>query len=78
MTYAERESIFSKESLSINDISLLLGIGYDASAKLVRDIKRALQFKGTLRLDIQGKIHAEDYFEYFNITDKQRYVRDKN
>ena len=71
MTFKEREEIFSKEYLNIKDIQELFGIDYNASAKLIRQIK----FKYD-RLGIQGKIHVEDYFEYFNITDRQRYVKE--
>ena len=63
-----REEIFSKDYLTIKDIQELLGLDYNSSAKLIRQIK----FKYD-RLGIQGKIHTEDYFDYFNILDRQRY-----
>lgn len=69
MTYAEREAIFSKEYITISDLQALLGLTYQASAKKIREIK----FKFD-RLQVQGKVHVEDYFDYFKITDKQRYV----
>lgn len=71
MSYSEREQIFSKEYLTIKDLQQLLGLSYQMSAKLMRQIK----FKFD-RLGIQGKLHTEDYFEYYNITDKQRYVKE--
>jgi serine/threonine protein kinase HipA of HipAB toxin-antitoxin module len=43
---------------------------YQVSARLMREMKRKFD-----RLGMEGKIHTEDYFEYFNITDKQRYVK---
>lgn len=70
MSYEEREKIFSKDYLSIKDIQVLLGLTYQCAAKLIRQIK----FKHD-RLGIQGKIHIEDYFEYYRITDRQRYIR---
>lgn len=39
------------------------------SAALFRQIKFRYD-----RLGIQGKLHVEDYFEYFRITDKKRYM----
>lgn len=70
MTYEKREEIFSKDCITIADLQELLELDYNSSAKLIRQIK----FKSD-RLGIQGKLHIEDYFEYFNITDRQRYVR---
>lgn len=71
MSYSEREQIFSKEYLTIKDLQQLLGLSYQIAAKLMRQIK----FKFD-RLGIQGKLHTEDYFEYYKITDKQRYVKE--
>ena len=68
MTYAQREEIFSKEYLTIEDIETLLGLCYQDAAKTIRNIKRR-----TDRLGIRGKIHIQDYFDYFNIS-TDRYV----
>lgn len=66
MTYSEREAIFAKEALSISDIQILFNITYQHAAQIIRNIKRKYD-----RLGIQGKIHTEDYFKYFNIkTDR--------
>lgn len=70
MSFEEREKIFSKDYLSIKDLQALLGLTYQCAAKLIRQIK----FKHD-RLHIQGKLHVEDYFEYFKIKDKQRYIK---
>lgn len=64
-----REEIFQKEVLTIKDLEFLLDIDYNSSAKLIRQIK----FKHD-RLGIQGKLHVEDYFDYFNIVDRTRYA----
>jgi hypothetical protein len=72
MSFADREQIFSKDYLDIEDLQNLLGLTYQLAARKMREIK----FKFD-RLGIQGKIHTEDYFEYFNITDKQRYVKEQ-
>ncbi len=73
MTYAEREQILSKDALSIKDIEMLLGLTYQSSAKLIRQIKFTYD-----RLKIEGHLHIEDYFEYFKITDKARYLKGEN
>lgn len=62
MTYAEREAIFSKDYLTIADLETLLGLTYQMAAKRMRDIKRRSD-----RLGIQGKIHVQDYLEYFDL-----------
>ena len=78
MTYAVREAIFSKDYITIKDMQALLGMGYNDAAKMIRDIKRELtlnpKYNGQgVRLDVQGKLHVQDYLDYFNITDHQRY-----
>ena len=75
MTYSKREEIFSKEYLTIRDIQDLYGLGYDDAAKMIRDIKKWFECKGsTPRLNIQGKLHTQDYFDYFGITNYDRYM----
>lgn len=69
MTYAEREAIFSKEYLTIADLETLLGLNYQMAAKRMRDIKRKND-----RLGIQGKIHVQDYLDYFQLP-IERYRR---
>lgn len=71
MTYAMREEIFSKEYLSIEDIQELLGLHYQDAARTMRNIKRR-----TDRLGIRGKLHVQDYLDYFQIP-PDRYVKPK-
>ena len=76
MTYAKREEIFSKEYLSIVDLQELFDLEYQGAAKLMRDIKRGFEVRGqALRLDLQGKLHTQDYFEHFRITSIERYLK---
>lgn len=70
MSYEEREKIFSKEVITINELALLLDTQYQVAQRVMLQIKRKCD-----RLGIQGKLHIEDYFEYYGITDKQRYIR---
>ena len=80
MTYAKREEIFSKDYLTIADLQELLGLEYQGAAKLMRTIKRELnmnpKYNGQgVRLDLQGKLHTQDYLDYFNITRLERYSK---
>ena len=76
MTYAKREEIFSKEVLSISDIQELYGLSYQQSSRFLREIKTWFKLNGrNLRIDIEGKIHVQDYLEYLNIkSDNLRYA----
>ena len=69
MNYAMREEIFSKEYLSVKDVQELLGLSYNDAALTIRNIKRI-----TDRLNIRGKIHVQDYLDYFQIP-PDRYVK---
>ena len=64
MTYTEREQIFSKDFITTQELKVLLGYSNisGASAKM-SEIKRVVGD----RLKIKGKIHIEDYLEFFNI-----------
>ena len=70
MTYARREEIFSKETMTITEFGEVMNLSYQMAARTIRDIKRVSN-----RPQIQGKLLVEDYFDYYGITDKQRYVR---
>ena len=75
MTYSRREEIFSKDYISIADMQDLLGMGYDDAAKMIRDIKRSLKFGGAkVRLNVQGRLHVQDYLDYFKIDNPMRYA----
>lgn len=76
MTYARREEIFSKEYISIADMQDLLGLSYNDAAIKIREIKRAIELSGQrVRLDIQGKLHVQDYLDYFRIDNAARYAQ---
>jgi hypothetical protein len=70
MTYARREEIFSKETMSIKEVGEVMNLSYQMAARLVRNIKRTSN-----RPQIQGVLLIEDFFDYYGITDKQRYVK---
>lgn len=71
MTFDQRNEIFAKDYLSIADVQILLGINYNAAAKIIREIRDQ-----TDRLHMQGKIHVQDYIDYFNLN-IDRYVPSK-
>ena len=71
-TYTQREQIFAKEYLDVNDFMRLFGISLSSAYKLIREVKR-----NSDRLKIQGRVHIQDYFEYFDIPDTSRYVQPK-
>lgn len=71
MTYARREEIFSKETMSITEFGEVMNLSYQMAARVIRDIKRTSN-----RPQIQGVLLVEDFFDYYGITDKQRYVRE--
>ena len=79
MTYEERVEMFSKDYLTIADIQILLGIASKAKASTIMcDIKRGLKlspkYNGQgVRLDIQGKLHVQDYLDYYHLP-SERYV----
>ncbi len=68
MTMERRREIFAKDCLTISDIGELLELNYDGAAKVMRNIKRKSD-----RLEISGKIHVQDYLDYFNIP-SDRYL----
>lgn len=70
MTYARREEIFSKETMSIKEFGEIMNLSYQMAARLIREIKRK-----SSRPQIEGILLIEDYFDYYNINDKQRYFK---
>lgn len=77
MTYEQREQIFAKDVLTIDDISLLLQISYKQASALVCQIKRNFDFQGKpVRITAKGRLHTQDYLDYFNIgKDNLRYCK---
>jgi hypothetical protein len=74
MTFVKWEEMFAKDYLTIADMQDLLGMTYNDAAATIRDIKRSLKLseKG-VRLDVQGKLHVQDYFDYYRISNTERY-----
>lgn len=70
-TASEREEIFNKECLTIADFQILFGVGYHDAARIIRNIRRRCD-----RLHIEGRIHTQDYFDYFELK-TDRYIFNK-
>lgn len=71
MTYTRREEIFSKDIITIDELAELLNTSYQEAAKIMRNIKRRFD-----RYPHQGKLHVEDYKEFFGIShDNPRYFK---
>lgn len=68
MTYQEREAIISKELLDKNDMAKLCGVAPCTALEIIQNIKRK-----KCRIDIAGRVHIQDYIEYFGL-DMARFV----
>ena len=69
MAFERRNEIFSKEALSIDDVKELMGVSYDSAQKLIQTIRRHND-----RLNIQGKVHVQDYIDYFHLPPERYYA----
>lgn len=68
MTIKERNEMFAKDVLTIEDLQKLLGMSYGDAANTIRGIKLKSD-----RLKIRGKIHVQDYLDAFGL-DRQYYL----
>lgn len=70
MTQQERLDMFSKEVLTIKDISKLFEWSEkQSSAKMLEWKKKLTIGMGReLRIDMQGKMHKQDYYDVLGIT----------
>lgn len=77
MTFEEREQIFAKEVLSLQDIQGLLGFTYQQASAFVNTVKRSFIYNDVpLRIDMKGRLHTQDYLDYFKIQgDNLRYAQ---
>lgn len=69
MTQQERLDMFSKEVLTIKDISKLFEWSEkQSSAKMLEWKKKLTIGMGReLRIDMQGKMHVQDYYDALNL-----------
>lgn len=69
MTYEEREAVFAKEVLTIDDVASLYACSKSYAAQLIREWKR----RAGDRLNTDGRIHYEDYKAALNLPNSDRY-----
>lgn len=62
-----REEIFSKEFITTGELAELLGLDKCTASTVLNNIKRV-----TDRLGIKGKIHVQDYIDYYHLP-QERY-----
>lgn len=69
MTLAQRREMFAKDYLDLTDLTMLLGICYTRASEIVREIK----FNTRDRLHTRGRIHVQDYLDYYHLDPKSYY-----
>lgn len=68
MTYTEREEIMSKDVMTGADIQKLQGCNASQASRILTDIKYVIEKRGGKpRIDQRGKLHTQDYCDYYNI-----------
>lgn len=63
MTWQDREEIFAKEVLTIDDMQKLLNCGYEKARETILLIKSKSD-----RLKISGICHIQDYIDCFGLN----------
>lgn len=76
LTYADRERIFAKELITTAEISELWGMSLSDASILLQEIKSKFEAKlnKPLRCERRGKLHVQDYLEYFDLPRNNRYI----
>lgn len=68
MTYSEREAIMSRDVMTGADIQKLQGCNASQASRIITDIKYVIEKRGGKpRIDQRGKLHTQDYCDYYNI-----------
>jgi hypothetical protein len=69
MTYTEREEIMSKDVMTGADIQKLQGCNASQASRIITDIKYVIEKRGGKpRIDQRGKLHTQDYCEFYKIA----------
>lgn len=69
MTMEQRREMFAKDYLDITDLSKLLGVHSTRAYAIVREIKRNTRD----RLHTRGRVHVQDYFDYYGLNPSDYY-----
>ena len=69
MTVAERQNIFAKEYLSVDDICKLYDLLPSHASAFMNEIRKKLTIgKGQeLRLTTKGRLHIQDYLDWVGV-----------
>jgi hypothetical protein len=78
MTMQERNEIFAKDYLTIDDVGKLQSTTYGVAARIIRNIKSELTMsdkynKQGIRPSPRGKIHVQDYLDYYRLPRESIY-----
>lgn len=69
MDFKRREEITSKDVMTIDEICELMGYTKSQASTIINKIKNKLAKEGIEpRLNERGKIHTQDYLDYFRLT----------
>ncbi len=74
MTYEEREKIFSKEVITLNEFAALFSCSLSEASIKMNDIKRRVGD----RAGVRGKLHIQDYLDCYKLTGLERYQKTEN
>ncbi len=69
MTMAERQKMFAKDYLDRFDLGKLIGVSPCEASVFIQEIKRCTRD----RLHRRGKIHVQDYFDYYGVDPRYYY-----
>ena len=69
MDFKRREEITSKDVMTIDEICELMCCTKSQASTIITEIKNKLAKEGVEpRLNIRGKIHTQDYLDFFRLT----------
>ena len=74
MNFARREEIISKEVIRTSEIAELMDCDESTASNLITKIKEWFKEHGEgPRVTTKGKIHIQDYLDYYNISRRDFY-----
>lgn len=74
MTFKRREEIISKEVIRTSELAELMDCDKSTASDLITEIKEWFKEYGNgPRVTTKGKIHIQDYLDYYNISRRDFY-----
>lgn len=71
MTYTEREEIMSKDVMTTAELARLLDCNIATASMTLGDITSIVRNGGKPRIDARGKLHVQDYCDYYRIKRRE-------